>query len=122
MSLRLIRRVVPKTANYQIVYPMDAPGTIFTNRDAVGAVTFTLPTPSANLRGVSYEFLGVQDQTIAVAGALATLNNAAAASVTCSTGNQKIGARILAECIETVAGTYKWLTTGCTVGVTYTVA
>lgn len=122
MSVRLNQRVQPKSSSYTIVNPMDSPGTIFTNRDAVGAVTFTLPTPAVQLLGCWYEFRVVADQTVAVAGALCTLNNAAAASVTCSTSGQKIGAVMLAKCVETVSGTYKWHVNGSTVGVTYTVA
>ncbi len=122
MSTRLHQRVVPKATSYTIKPPMDAPGTVFTTRGASGAVTFTLPTPGRQLLGTWYEFLNVVDQNMAVAGALATLNNAAAASVTVSTGSQKIGARIKATCVETASGTYKWLTSGIAVGHTYTVA
>jgi hypothetical protein len=57
-----------------------------------------------------------------VAGAICTLNNAAAASVTASTSSQKIGARMRATCVETTAGTFKWLVSGIGVGATYTVA
>ncbi len=122
MSTRLTQRVVPKAASYTIVYPMDAPGTVFSTRGATGAVTFTLPTPGRQLLGVWYEFVNVADQNMAVAGALATFNNAAAASVTASTSGEKIGARIRATCVETASGTYKWLTSGIAVGHTYTVA
>jgi hypothetical protein len=122
MSTRLTQRVVPKTADYTIVYPMDAPGTLFTNRGASGAVTFTLPTPSRALLGVWYEFGGVVNQNLAVAGSICTLNNDSAASVTASTGNQKIGARMRATCVEIAAGTFRWLVSGIGVGATYTVA
>lgn len=122
MSTRLTQRVVPKAASYTIVFPMDSPGTTFTTRGATGAVTFTLPTPGRQLLGVWYEFVNVVDQNMAVAGALATLHNAAAASVTASTSSQKIGARLRATCVEVSTGVYKWMTSGIAVGHTYTVA
>jgi hypothetical protein len=40
---------------------------VFTNRGAVGAVTFTLPAAAPALAGVFYEFLGIADQSITVA-------------------------------------------------------
>ena len=122
MSLRLVQRVVPKSASYTIVIPMDSPGTVFTTKGASGAVTFTLPTPGRNILGHWFEFLNVVNQNMAVAGALCTKNNAAAASVTASTSGEKIGARIHATCIETADGTFKWATSGIAVGHTYTVA
>lgn len=115
---------VAKTANYQILSPVtsagDASGTCFTNRGAVGAVTFTLPAAALNLAGVWYEFVGFANQTFGVAAAAATVctfNNAGATSVTCSTAGAKIGAHIRAFCDGT-----SWHVIGDTVGVTYTVA
>jgi len=110
-----------KTGNYTIAVATDPSGTIFTNRGAGAQVTFTLPAPAASLDGVFYEFVGVANQNLAVAGASAgqivTFNNAAAASVTCSTASQKIGAHLTATCDGT-----SWWVNGDTVGVTYTVA
>lgn len=126
MSTRLTQRVVPRATNYAIKYPMDAPGTVFTNRGATSLVTFTLPAPSRALLGVWYEFVSVVDQPVTVtstaSGQIATLNNGSANSLSASTGGQQIGARIKATCVETAPGTYQWLTTGAAVGVTYTVA
>lgn len=63
--------VVVKTANYNIVSPAtsagDPSGTVFTNRGAVGAVTFTLPAPVPSLAGVFYDFLGFAAQNMLVA-------------------------------------------------------
>lgn len=116
---------VAKTANYTVLAPAgatagDASGTPFTNRGAVGAVTYTLPAPAQAIRGVFYDFIGVADQTFTVsagAGLGVAFNNAACASLACSTGGQKIGAKIRATCDGT-----SWILEGCTVGVTFTVA
>lgn len=115
---------VAKTANYQLLSPAtsagDASGTLFTNRGAVGAVTFTLPAVALNLVGVHYDFVGFANQTWAVAaaaGTICTFNNAAATSVTCSTAGAKIGAHIRVWCDGV-----SWHVNGDTVGVTYTVA
>lgn len=122
----LTKRIVGKAANYSPNAATDRSGTVFTTKDATGAVTFTLPTPGRGYLGWEYSFASVRDQTLTVqgttAGDLCTFNNAAASSVAASTGGQKIGARIVAICVETVAGTFKWLVVGSTAGVTYTVA
>src|SRR5262245_10161847 len=92
---------VAKTGNYQIVAATDPSGTVFTNRGAGAAVTFTLPVITPALAGVTYEFEGVADQNITVAGAagsVVTFNNAAATSLAASTAGQKIGAHITAYC------------------------
>lgn len=126
MSTRLTRRVVQRAASYTIKHPMDAPGTIFTNRGASGSITFTLPTPTRAVLGVGYRFKVVADQDVVIAGAgstdILTLNNAAAASVTVGTSSQKIGATVDAECVESAEGTFKWAVSGVAVGHTYTVA
>lgn len=120
------RRVVPKSASYTITPGNDRDDTIFTTRGAAGAVTFTLPPPGRGALGRRYGFRNVVDQNMLVAGAaagdLVTFNDLAANSVAAQTAGQKIGASMTAECIETVSGTFKWLVTGDTVGVTYTVA
>jgi hypothetical protein len=89
----LAAATVAKTANYTIgTNTTDVIGSIFTNRGAAGAVTFTLPSPSA---GAYYFFAGVADQNITIsagAGLAVTFNNAAAASLAFSTAGNKIGA------------------------------
>lgn len=126
MSTNFKRRVIDKTAAYSVSLLRDQPDTVFTNRGAAGAVTFTLPAPGAQYLGVRYTFRGVADQTITVAGNTAgdivTLNDTAANSVAMSTAGQKIGGVIEAECIKTGDSTYKWSVQGLTVGVAYTVA
>lgn len=126
MPSSLLKRVIGKSAAYSASAAVDRAGSVFTTRDAAGAVTFTLPTPGRGYLGCEYAFASVADQSMTVAGKTAgdilTLNNAAAASVAASTGGQKLGAKIVAICVETVTGTFKWLVTGVTVGVTYTVA
>lgn len=84
--------VSAKTANYTIgTVATDTFGTIFTNRGAVGSVTFTLPAPTA---GAYYFFAGIADQNIVITAGSAiavTVNNAAATSIAFSTTSQKIG-------------------------------
>jgi hypothetical protein len=119
------QRVVAKAAAYNITAAVDAPGTTFTNRGAVGSVTLTLPTPRRSYVGWWYDVLVVVDQTVTLAGKTAgnilTLNDLAANSVDVSTGSQKIGARVRATCVESAAGTFKWAVTGEAVGHTYTI-
>lgn len=126
MSTRLEQRVVPKDASYTINVSVDKAGALFTNRGAAGAVDFTLPTPSRGCLGWWYDLKLVADQTAgfvgASAGDIATKNDAAANSVKAQTGGEKIGATMRATCLETVAGTFKWLVEGIAVGHTYTVA
>lgn len=117
-------RINAQAVNYQVLSPLtnagDPSGTIFTNRGAAGAVTFTLPVISALMAGVYYDFVGFANQTwgvAAAAGTVCTFNNAAATSVTCSTAGAKIGAHIRAYCDGA-----SWHVNGDTVGVTYTVA
>lgn len=120
------RRVVDKTANYTVTAALDRNETLFTNRGASGAVTFTLPPPGARYLGWRYEFLSVENQNLIVAGATAgdvvALNDAAANSVAASTTNQKIGAHIIADCIRTGEAIFKWFVRVDAVGVTQTIA
>ena len=120
------KRVVHKSAAYSPSLGTDRSGTIFTTRGAAAEVDFTLPKPGFQYLGTEYTFVNVVDQTLGVlgksAGDILTLNNNAAASVKASTGGQKIGAVIQAKCVESAAGTFKWLVYGVTVGVAYTVA
>lgn len=118
-----IRKVVNKTASYTVkVNQPDRSGTVFTNRGAAGAVTFTLPTPNAAMAGTFFEFCGEVDQNLIVAAPAnkaVTLNALTGTSLAAQTANQKIGARIRATVNSD--GT-KWLLEGTTVGVTYTAA
>ena len=83
---------VAKTANYTVgTVATDTFGTVFTNRGASGAVTFTLPSPSS---GAYYFFAGVADQNITITAGSAiavSVNNAACTSIAFSTSSQKIG-------------------------------
>lgn len=126
MSTRLQRRVVPKAASYTIVPPMDSPGTTFTNKGAVGAINFTLPAATRALLGWYYRFKVVVDQSVTIVTATAdtmlVFNDLAADSLAVSTGGQKLGALMEAECVETVDGTFQWAVSGLSVGHTFTVA
>lgn len=119
-------RLIAKTAAYTVDPTTVKCGTLFTNKGAVGSVTFTLPQLSGNAGGTwdGYwvEFAGEADQTIIVActaGKAITFNNVAATSLAMQTGGAKIGGRIKAVWN---AATAKWFLYGVTVGVTYTVA
>jgi hypothetical protein len=125
MSLRSRAATIAKTANFTVDIVAAKDGTRFTNRAAVGAVTFTLPTPQTGVNswdGYWLEFFGVADQTITVtaaAGKAVAINNAACASLSMSTAGQKIGGKIVARW-DAAAG--KWHLEGDTSGITYTVA
>ncbi len=94
------RPIVAKTANYTVL-PKDN-GVLFTNEGASGAVTFTLPTPAARLKGMMVEFFIVADQTVtltcATSDRLVVANNASADSLAFSTSSEKIGASLKATC------------------------
>lgn len=112
--------VVAKTTSYT-VKAADLCGTLFTTRGAAGAVTFTLPDPTAVLAGTFYRFANVVDQNMVVAPPTAdtaiTDGDAAADSVTASTASHKIGALM-----EAASDGTQWFIFGLNNGVTYTVA
>lgn len=112
--------VLAKTTSYTIT-PADPCGTLFTNRGAAGAVTLTLPAPSAVPVGQWYLIAGFADQNILVATAtadtLVVINDVAADSLAMSTASAKIGCMMLVVCDGT-----NWYATGISVGGTYTVA
>lgn len=119
MSTRLKRRVVGKAASYTIVYPMDSPGTVFTNDAAVGAITFTLPTASKELEGTEYSFRPVVDQSIVVqppaVDTAIGLNDVAIDSLALQTGGQKVGGELKALCAKVGSG-YQWILSNSSVG------
>lgn len=119
-------RVQAKATSYTVVYGTDPSGTIFTNRGASGAVTFTLPAAAQARKGVFYRFVGIADQNIVVAAAtadtLVVINDLEADSLAIQTSSVKIGAEIEVFCDGT-----NWIAKGTNVGVggtaaTYTVA
>lgn len=126
MSTRFIQRVIDKAASYTVSPRRDLCGQVFTNRGAVGGITFTLPKPDDQLLGWWYEFIGNEPQSItvasAVAGDIVTLGDQAANSVALQTGGQIVGGCIRARCVRTAVGAFKWHVAGVAVGHTYTVA
>lgn len=121
------KRTVGKALAYSPSLATDRSGTVFTTRGAAAPVTFTLPNPNLAYLGCEYLFDNVVDQSMTVAGNAAgdllSVGVAATfASLAASTANQKRGARIRARGVESASGTFKWLVTGESVGVTYTTA
>lgn len=121
------RRVVVKTADYTIVAGTKTDGTgdpgntVFTNRGAVGAVTFTLPDVTADMKGLSYEFFGIADQNYTIAtttaDTLLVTGDVAADSLAVSTSSHKIGSHVRVICDGTA-----WIAYGDSSGDTFTVA
>jgi hypothetical protein len=97
-----VQRLIAKTAAYTINAAVDRSFTRFTNRGAVGSVTFTLPAlPTDNpgrYIGWRYEFEVVAGQSLIVAaaasGKIVAPGNAAADNVGFQTASKKIGGRI----------------------------
>jgi hypothetical protein len=93
--------VEAKTSSYTVVMPADS-GKLLTTTGASGAVTFTLPTPAASIKGAHIYLFNTVDQNMVVGCAtndkIVTLNDAAADSVTFSTSSEKIGAAVHAVC------------------------
>jgi hypothetical protein len=95
-----------KSGNYTVDFSTD-------NRKKIiltGAAIVTLPTPRAV--GDVIEVLNVADNTVSVACAskLITDGNAAASSVAFSTASHRIGAHVIAECIDSDgAGALKYI-------------
>lgn len=112
--------IAAKTASYTIL-PNEVVGTLFTNRGAAGAVTFTLGAPASYPVGFWALILGIADQNIVVATATAdtliATGDAAADSITYSTASQKIGALTLVVNDGTA-----WIAVTLSVGVTPTIA
>jgi hypothetical protein len=92
--------VTAKTANYTITGSEN--GAVLTNRGAGGAVTFTLPDPTASFIGFTVRFFNVADQNVTVravsASKLTVFNNAAATSIAFTTAGNLIGSGCTAVC------------------------
>ncbi len=94
------RKIVNKTASYRMV-PEDV-GTLFTNRGAGGAVTFTLPITTDIVSGWWCEvFACVLAQNLVLAtynslDDLTTFNDLTADSITFSTSSEIAGASVRA--------------------------
>lgn len=103
MSTRLEQRVIAKTASFTLS-PSNgfAPGTVITNRGAVGAITATLLAASRALIGVWYELRVLEDQSMILAAAavntLVTLGDVAADNVGFQIANKKVGRRLQVFC------------------------
>lgn len=99
------KRFQTKTANYSLVASDNF--SLFDNTGAAGAVTFTLP---AIANGYQFGFRGVVAQNLAVTsfegGNIIALNNAAANTLTFSTGGQQIGAFVT---VFSNPGATKWI-------------
>ena len=87
--------VVAKTTSYTVLHSDS--GTLFTNRGAVGSVTFTLPTPGTEANGLFYEFATVAAQAIVVS-LTSKLNVHANATATSVTTAATIGQHIRVVC------------------------
>lgn len=86
--------VAAKTASYS-VQPNDN-NTVFTNRGAGGAVTFTLPTIASLDSGFNVWFFVAADQSVTIScpegDKIVTFNDIAADTVAYSTASKKVGA------------------------------
>lgn len=108
-----------KTASYTVT--VDENGTLFTNRGATAAITFTLPLNSSTPIGTWFEFYGVSATGFTVASnpadTIVTKNDATADSITMTTTSLIIGAAV-----KVVWDGTGWLEYNQSVGPTYTVA
>lgn len=112
--------VKAKTASYAVT--ADESGVMFTNRGATVAITFTLPAVTNLPIGTNYRFYGISAYgfTVASNGSsdnIATLNDAAADTITCTTASKIIGASV-----SVIWDGVAWLAVQDSVGNTYTVA
>ena len=104
-GIAYLMNTVAKTASYTC--KAEESGTVFTNRGAGGAVTFTLPAVASSA-GVFYYFMNcvvAQDLIVsAPANTLVTFNSITSTSVAFSTASQRAGGGFLLVCDGT-----KWL-------------
>jgi hypothetical protein len=87
-------RLAHKTASYTVLDSDN--GTLFTNKGASGAVTFTLPATAK--KGLEYTFFAVANQNLVVASGTAdkmvVFNDAAADSIAFQTASEIIGGAV----------------------------
>lgn len=90
-TLNGYKNIIAKTANYTVLLADNE--TLFTNKGAAGAVTFTLPTTA--IEGLHYGFFVAADNNLIVAGGTAdtliVFNDAAADSIAFQTASEKLG-------------------------------
>jgi hypothetical protein len=119
MAMSQFNPPIPHTASF-VLTKEDVCG-IHTTRGATGAVTFTLPDPTADIEGAWVRFINLVDQNMTVrtatADTLVTVNDTAADSIAISTASQKIGAVIECYCDGT-----NWIAWVTSVGITGTIA
>lgn len=88
-----LQLIAAKTAAYSVL-AADL-GTIFTNRAAGGAVTFTLPATTTIAAGWHCKFFVAADQTVTIASntadTMTMFNDLTADSIAFSTSSEKIG-------------------------------
>jgi hypothetical protein len=114
------QKIVAKTAAYTIT--AEESGTLFTNRGATAAFTFTLPAVTGLPIGTRYEFYGVTNAgyTVASNGSsdnITTKNDLSADSITMTTDSLAISGAL-----EVIWDGTRWLAKQASVGPTYTVA
>jgi hypothetical protein len=114
------QKIVAKTAAYTIT--AEESGTLFTNRGATAAITFTLPAVTGLPIGTRYEFYGVTNAgyTVASNGSsdnITTKNDLSADSITMTTDSLAISGAL-----EVIWDGTRWLAKQASVGPTYTVA
>ena len=114
------RAIVAKTASYTVTAAES--GTLFTNRGATVAITFTLPAVTGLPPGTNYSFYGVSATgfTVASNGSsdnIVNKNDAGADSITATTTSLIIGAAVSVLWDGT-----SWLSTNDSSGMTYVVA
>lgn len=113
MSTRLKVRVIDKAASYTISPAKgDAAGTVYTNKGALGSITFTLPSPNQATLGDYYDFRVQDDQSVVVAAptvnTLVTLDDATADNVGFQISGKKVGRGLRAVCTGSISGTCYW--------------
>ncbi len=90
-------KIVAKTSAYTIT--SSDFGTVFTTREASGAVTFTLPAAASTNNGEWVLFINVADQDLTVrgtAGELVVFNDLTADAIAFDQGSELIGGAFLA--------------------------